>query len=321
LIRFLVAAALLAASPALADAPPGSEPWDQGVPDAQQKQAEKLFAEGNELFAQQAHAPAIEKYKAALALWDHPLIQFNLAVTLIRLDRSLEAIEHLEAALRYGEKPFKPELYQQALDYEKLLKKQVGYVSVTCGQPRVAVTLDGKHWFDCPGSKKVRVIVGEHTVVGERPEFVPQTRRLLVAGDATASEKLDLVPLEGQYRLVYPHKRWLPWTITAAGGAVALAGLGVWFAGKNQMDEFKSNFARDCAAGCEAGLTQHLALRDQKDSAEVKGTIGIAMMVAGGAATAGGLVFVILNTPKRVLPNVEVVPTSGGMRAQVGWRF
>ncbi len=296
-------------------------PWAKGVPEPTRKQAEKLFDEGNDLFGQQAHAPAIEKYQAALKLWDHPLIRFNLAVTLIRLDRALEAYDELEKALRYGDKPFKPELYRQALDYQIVLKGRVGYIEVSCDQPATSITIDGKQWFDCPGTQKKRVPAGEHTVIGQKDKYVPVTRRLVVAGDKTSAEKIKLEPFETQYKLVYPHKRWLPWTILSAGGAVALSGVGVWLTGRNQMDSFQSNFERDCALGCEKDLSQHLALRDQRDGATLKGAIGVTMMVTGGVATVAGFVFVLINTPTRVLPNLEINPTSGGMRAQVGWRF
>src|SRR5439155_6363082 len=105
--RSTLKAALLALAAwcaiARAEAP---KPWSQGVPEATQQRANALFAEGNQLFAQQAHGPALDKYHAAIALWDHPLIRFNMAVTLIRLDRVLEAADELDRALRYGAQPF-----------------------------------------------------------------------------------------------------------------------------------------------------------------------------------------------------------------------
>src|SRR5689334_8622895 len=77
------------------------QPWETGISKTQRDKANALFAEGNQLFAQQAHQPAIEKYKEALKEWDHPLIRFNMAVSLVRLDRILEAAETLDAALRF----------------------------------------------------------------------------------------------------------------------------------------------------------------------------------------------------------------------------
>ena len=138
--------------PAPVDTTP--KPWAEGVPQDTQDKASALYEEGNQLFAQQAHAPALEKYKAAIALWDHPLIRFNMAVTEIRLERILEAADDLEQALRYGDKPFKPELYQQALDYQALVKGRVGFIEATCDQAGAHLLLDGKPWFDCPGHEE-----------------------------------------------------------------------------------------------------------------------------------------------------------------------
>lgn len=320
MIRAVCLAVLMASAPAFADEE--LTPWSKDVPEPTRREAEKLFDEGNDLFAKQAHAPAVEKYRAALALWDHPLVQFNLAVTLIRLDRALEAAEALEKALRYTDKPFKPDLYQQALDYQALLKGRLGYIEVGCDQPGASITLDGKAWFACPGKQKTRVEVGEHTVVGDLAKHLPINRRIVVAGGASVTERIRLEPLDTAIKLQYPYKRWVPWTVMTGGLTVGLAGLGVWLAGRGQMDAFRQNFERDCMSGCEKDLSEHLALRDQRDSAEFKGTIGISLMAVGGAATLGGFVFAMfVNTPKRVLPNLEVSPSRGGARASVRWQF
>jgi hypothetical protein len=319
-----IALALFGSGVAIADdaKPDEPKPWAKDVPEPVQKEAEKLYDEANQLFAQQRHAPAIEKYRGALKLWDHPLIQFNLAVTLIRVNQPLEASDALDNALRYGPLPFKTkELYNEALNYQGLLKNQVGYIEVSCDQPGTSITLDGKKWFDCPDSKKLRVLAGEHTIVGDKQKFVPKTRRVVVAGGATSTELIALEPIDSRVKVVYPYARWIPWTITALGGVVALSGVGVYLAGRSQMASFRRNYADDCVTGCEKDLSMHPALRDQRDSAELKGAIGVTMIVAGGATAIGGLVFALaFNNAKQVLP-LEVAPTGGGMRAAVGWRF
>jgi hypothetical protein len=299
------------------------KPWAEGVPQDQQDKASALYEEGNQLFAQQAHAPALEKYKAAIALWDHPLIRFNMAVTEIRLERILEAADDLDSALRYGDKPFKPELYQQALDYQALVKGRVGFVEASCDQPGTRLFLDGKPWFDCVGTKKQRVLAGEHAITGEKKEFLTQSEKVVVAGGKTESRKITLVPLDSAVVLRYPHRRWVSWTMTGAGLAVGLAGAGTWFLGKNQMDQFEADFSAQCQNGCEPGLTDpsHRSLAAQRDSAELKDKIGIGMMAVGGAVAVTGIVLTILNRPERVLPNVEVQPKTGGAVTTVGWHF
>jgi tetratricopeptide (TPR) repeat protein len=168
------------------------QPWEAGIPKAKRDKANAAFAEANQLFAQQAHQPALEKYAEAVKEWDHPLIRFNMAVTLIRLDRILEAAESIDAALRFGQAPFTQEHYQQALDYQKLVAGRVGIVAATCSQTGVQILLDGKPWFQCPGEKKERVLAGEHVIVGEKAEFATESRRLVVGGGATTSAKREL---------------------------------------------------------------------------------------------------------------------------------
>jgi hypothetical protein len=316
-----------APAPVPAPAPP-PEPivekeWSKGVPQEVQDKANKLYEEGNTLFAQQAHAPALDKYKQAVALWDHPLIRFNLAVTEIRLDRVLEAAEDLEQSLRYGDKPFKPELYQQALDYQTLVKGRVGFIEASCDQANAHMLLDGKPWFNCPGKQKLRVIAGEHAIVGEREGFLTSSQRVVVTGGQTATEKLKLVPLDSAVILTYPYARWIPWTTVGLGLAVGIAGAGTWFLGKNQMTQFNADFGKQCSNGCEPGLIDpsHDLLRQERDGAELKGKVGIAMMAAGGAATITGIVLAIMNRPTRTLPTVEVAPRPGGISASASWHF
>ncbi len=297
------------------------DPWARNVPLAQQEQANALFAEANQLFAQQAHGPALDKYKAAIALWDHPLIRFNMAVTEIRLDHLLDADVDLEKALAYGDAPFTPELYRQALDYRTLVKKQIGTIEVTCSQPSVRIQLDGKPWFQCPGTQKIRVLAGEHALVGDRDGYIAQSRQLVVLGGGARSERLELVPIETAVKLQYPYSRMLPLAIGGGGAAVALAGLGVWFWGRSQMDQFQTDFANTCPTGCLADLSDHPKLAAEHDAAQLKGKIAVSMMAVGGVAVAAGVVMAILDRPKRILPDVEVAPTAGGATAILHLRF
>jgi hypothetical protein len=305
------------------------KPWAEGVPKEQQDKATALYEEGNTFFAQQQHAPALEKYKEAIALWDHPLIRFNMAVTEVRLERILEAADDLEKALKYGDDPFKQKsdtLYQQALDYQALVKGRVGYIEASSDQAGAHIFLDGKPWFDAPGKKSMRVLAGEHAISGEKDRFLTSTKKVVVSGDKTTSEVVKLLPLDAAVVLKYPYRRWIPWSTLVLGVAVGVGGVGTWFLGKNQMTQFNNDYAAQCANGCEPGLTDpaHRALSDERDAAELKGKIGIAMGAAGGAVAITGIVLAILNRPTRVLPNVEVGPNpglAGGAHASVGWRF
>jgi hypothetical protein len=318
-----LACALLVALPAVARA---DVPWASGVAKTRQQEANALFAEANQLFAQQAHAPALDKYRAAIALWDHPLIQFNMAVTLVRLDRILEAADALDKALRFDQAPFPSvEQYQQAIDYQRLVAGRVGTITATCTQRGATILLDGKPWFSCPGTQTVRVLAGEHVVVGEAKGFMTVSRRTNITGGASVSGTYNFVPIDEAGTLEYPSPRWLPWTVTAAGAAVALGGAAFYVVGTRQMDQFHEDFEdlclpRGCTENLDANATER-QLATQRDSAQLKGNVGIAMLSVGGAIAAGGIVWVVLNRPTRVLPVLEVAPANGGVRATAGWRF
>jgi hypothetical protein len=128
-----------------------------------------------------------------------------------------------------------------------------------------------------------------------------------------------LVSLESAVVLEYPYRRWIPYTITASGLALGLGGIGVWLLGREQLSDFEGAFARECPTGCS--LSDQPLLRDLRDGAKLRGAIGVTMMVAGGAVAVGGIVMVIVNRPRRILPNVEVSPTRGGVMATKAWEF
>ena len=142
-----------------------AEPWEDGVAKRDQERANALFADGNLLFARQAHAPALAKYREALALWNHPVIRFNAAVALFNLERFVESADELDAALEFGNAPFSATQLKQIEEYQTKLRERVGEVSATCESKSTRVLLDGNEWFTCPGSGTRRVLAGEHAVV------------------------------------------------------------------------------------------------------------------------------------------------------------
>ncbi len=80
-----------------------------------------------------------------------------------------------------------------------------------------------------------------------------------------------------------------------------------------------------CLGGCSQSLDANVAeqqLAEQRDSARLKNTVSVSLMIAGGAVTVAGLVWVIANRPKRAAaPAVDVMPTQGGATAHASWQF
>ena len=120
------------------------QPWAVGVTDAQKAEAQKILEEGNALFLKKDYPQALEKYKAAVAKWDHPAIRFNMVRCLIQLDRPVEASDSLALALKYGAAPLEEAVYTEALSYQKLLANQIGDLDIACVPPGAALDLSGR---------------------------------------------------------------------------------------------------------------------------------------------------------------------------------
>jgi len=168
--NFMLALVMMAA-PARAD----TQPWAVGVTEAQKQKAHQLLEAGNALFLERKYGEALDKYREAIGVWDHPAIRFNIVRCLVFLDKPVEAAENLKLALTYGAAPLEEQVYSEALGYEKLLAKQVGEVVVSCEQDGVALALDGKPLATCPAKEPRRVTTGRHQVVGTKHGFVPRT--------------------------------------------------------------------------------------------------------------------------------------------------
>jgi hypothetical protein len=176
--------------------------------------------------------------------------------------------------------------------------------------------------MSCPGHASRRVLAGRHLVLGQLDGHVPISRRIEVAAGANAIEELSFVPIDQAIRYAYPTPRWVPWTVVAAGAAVALAGVGLDISASRQMGRFDDAFATRCRTGCAADLSDVPDLRDEKNAAETKSTIAITTIVAGGVTVAAGVVWATwFDRPRRVAPAFEVHPTPGGAEAHVSWQF
>ena len=324
----LAALCLLAATATATAQKAKKAPWEEGVSAQNMAAAEGLYKEGNVLFAQKAYGAALEKYQKAIKLWDHPLTRNNLAITKIRLDRIVEAADDLEAALRFGPDPFETtKEYEDALERRRLVERSLGKLEVDCTQRGTSILLDGKPWLSCPGKKSVRVLTGEHILVGEAPdtELMTVSRRLVVASGKTSTATVTLLPVGTNVTYVYPKPRWLPWTVTTGGVALGLGGVALWLVGRDQMRSYQQRFDILCETSCSNTLDENeieRTLADQKESAMRKGTIGITMMATGGAVAVGGAIWALfINRPMRVMPTVEAAPTAGGASASATWRF
>ncbi|MFL5357674.1 hypothetical protein [Archangium sp.] len=305
----------LSAQPTNTPAGPQAErPWAKGVSKQDQDTALELFRAANVLVKESIFVVAVEKYRKALELWDHPAIHYNLALALMNLDQPIEVHEHLVAALRYGPEPLENEKFEYARNYKTLVEKQLARVDITCNTPGATVTMDGQTLFVAPGRYAGLVRPGAHSIVATLQGYLPTDQsRTVLPGETT---QLDMKMFTSE-DLVRYKRRWpaaIPWLVMGAG--LAVAGGGSWLHLQ----------ARDDFSAFEAGITEcggcvpAAELASRRSQGNLMQNAAIGGYAVGGAAVITGAVLAFINQPQayRIDPgqasqdSVSITPLLGG---------
>ena len=277
-----------------------SRPWVQGVPIEVRVEANRIFLEGNELMREGLFVQAAEKYRAALALWDHPGFHYNLAIAQINLDQPIAAYESLQRAVRHGAAPFGEDKLEQAESFLTLLRNQLAHVEVACDEPGAVVTLDGKLLFTAPGRVQIVTLPGGHQLMADQPGRLPDTRQIVLAPGQRA--RFSLAPrIPDQLVTERRWPAWRPWAVTAAGLAVVAGGAALeWRAGV-LFARHDAEAGRLCLgqAGCAAEAIP-AGLHRQLERAERWQRGAHAVYAVGGVALASGVVLLYLNRDRPV---------------------
>lgn len=301
-----------------------SRPWAAGVPASEQALAIQMYAAGNREFSESRFTQALASYREAIRHWDHPAIRFNMAVCLINLDQPLDAHDNLERALAHGEPPLGPDAYGQALTYRKLLAGQLGRLTISCRQPGMRISVDGKPLFTGPGTIDQVVMPGDHQVVATQAGFLTDSKTLVAVAGKVASYEVHSIAIATGPVMVRRWPVWQPWVVLAGGAALAAAGAWSYSAAANNFERYDQIIAMRCAQRCTAEkLASFSDLRHYEDHGNTERDAAYALFAVGGAAVLGGVVGLILNLPDVKSDGVEpvVAATAGGATVSVGWSF
>jgi tetratricopeptide (TPR) repeat protein len=305
-----VAAVVLAAAPARAD--DAMAPWVAGVSESNKAAAQKLVAQGNELFVAHKYAEALDAFKQAIASWDHPATRFQIVRCLIQLERPVEAAENLDLALKYGPQPLEDAVYAEAVADKKLLATQVGELEIQCTQPGVKISLDGQPVLDCPGSSVRRVKPGHHQVVGEKAGLMTTTSDAVIVGGVTEHLAVQLVPTSRNEVLVHRWPTWVPWVVFGGGFALVGSGIALDAIASARMHDYDSALVSACGTkGCSPGSISQ-ADADLRSSALALSAAGTTTIIAGAATVITGSILLYMNRGRIVYRDVEVAPMRGG---------
>jgi hypothetical protein len=134
--------------------------------------AELLFAEASAHFVAERYHQALDAYVLATRFWDHPSLRLGVAETLINLDRSAEAYQHLAVALGEQREPRRKR--RRALRYMQRLRRSRGVVDLSCHHGKARVLVNGR--LVLSGLDRAQLVLGAgvHNVLiqrsGRRPE-------------------------------------------------------------------------------------------------------------------------------------------------------
>lgn len=218
------------------------------------------FEAGTAAFEKNDFKVAAAEFEAALAQRAHPVIRFNLALSLARLGRPKAAIEQLDLVQSDAEadKDLKSRAERERRDAERALAR----VTFRLSDPqREQVELDGNAIKLQPGAElsldpglhHVRVISGSAIVLDQDLDLAPSERVELRVGER--SRRIDVVvvpdaspanpPVSRAPTTPSSSSRHLSpvWFVAGAGATAALAGLTIW-SGLDTRSAF-SDYERD----------------------------------------------------------------------------
>ncbi|MCG8420214.1 MAG: PEGA domain-containing protein [Proteobacteria bacterium] len=282
------------------DGPVATGPWTEGVSAGAQRRARALFDQGNLLMETASPARAAARYKQALALWDHPIIHFNLGMAQRLLDQLVAAHASLPRSMQHGPAAIGKKQYQHARKILTLLESQLGHIEVVCAETGARVTLDGKLLFIGPGHTAQFVRAGEHQITASKKGR--ETYQAPVTLAPGARTRIDAVLREkGQVQTERYLPAWVPWA-SLAGAAVTLAGAGYLDRrSSDAMDRFDIDVQahpRCQGRGCNEDNAAELF--DRRERAELQHDVAVAMYAVGGAAFVGSAVLLYLNRERVV---------------------
>ncbi len=278
----------------------GERPWAVGVTRENQQLALKKFQEGNVLLNDGLFANAAKLYREALAHWDHPAINYNMALALLNLDQPIEVFDRLSAAIKFGTGPLEKDKYEHAKEYILLVKQQIAEVEVTCRKPGAKVSVDGKEAFTVGpkgegGFFKGRVRIGKHTFIAEKPGYNAEAEVPFIGPGETFRIELKLYTADELTRYRRKWKTtWMPYAIIGGGVAVGVLGGVFALSATSSYEEFDTEVMR-CNTESMGGGCTDAAVMDLRDSGDTKKTMSYVAYGVAGGAIAVGLVMAYIN--------------------------
>ncbi len=157
-----------------------------------EQQARSLFLDANEQLEKGDYTQALDKYRAAYALWQNPKILVNMGTSLRHLGRNPEAVDTYERYLRDPAADPKRSAEIQAIIQE--LNPTIGRLTVVPSERDAKVVLNGEVIANL--ASPVPVEPGIHVVIVEKAGFASSSHRITLNAGESLSLPVRLVSIE-----------------------------------------------------------------------------------------------------------------------------
>jgi hypothetical protein len=286
------------------------------VADVANKAARALFDEGNELAEKGKFVEALDRFRAAYALWANAKILLNIGTTLRQLGRNAEAADTYEKYLASPDADPKrlPEVKAALAETESKSSK----LEITSKGKKRRVIVDGKLAGETDATIVVRVEPGSHTVLGDHETDNVITRNVAVAAGETRSVELSAAvvaaPPPPAPRPPAPHEdkptgsstqRIVGMSVTGVGVVGVLVGGFFGLRAMSKRDASRDHCRPDDPNVCSG---EGVALRDEAIAA---GNVSTIAMTVGVVAVAAGIT-IWLTAPSEPRTSLRLSPTLAG---------
>ena len=277
-------------------------PWAVGVSQEDQTGALEFFRKGNDQYGELDFKAAVLSYESALALWSHPRIHGNLVSALVKLEWYEKAVPHIEAALKYGDRPFSPKIYAQLLENKILVEGKFSRLVLSCKEQGAVVFVDSQQKLECPGQAVVVVRAGKHKVIAEKHGFFTTSKDVDAGPDGFENVSVDPVAIQNAVRY---ERRWpqsVPWAVVGTGVGAAAVGIPFLLFASDNNSEYDEEYGRVCPRGCERAdfEAQRPGFVKKRTRAKWQNIVGVTAVGVGAVGAFAGVVLLYLNQPKAV---------------------
>lgn len=164
--------------------------------DAKKAEAAQRFDRGLQLFDDGDNSGALAEFKRTYELFPNPMVLYNIGLVYAAMGRPVNAVEALEPAIAGGGLP--PKQLERAQTTLADQKARIGRLTVTTVPDGARIEVDNVEVAKTPLTAPLRIAEGSHIIGAVAEGFTPQRKEVVVAGNADANLRLELVPTQGK---------------------------------------------------------------------------------------------------------------------------